>query len=286
MTIVRGSLIFCEGESGSPDIRFWNRVLTLDGADMSLRALLTPIGGKASTKGYARGFAEAKSQRYVVIRDRDLDEEPNIPEGVVKPVVWDNGKIILTGYTCLESYFIEPIRVSEFSGGQYTTEQLTRKLHETVRELRDYQAVRWALQSFRRRINTAARESYAQSGASDSVNLPNRWKDKDGDLPGDLGLSACKSEAEELIAKVKKLFSDIDLSQFVDTVERYRAKFDGDDFWAGGYRAWFHGKDVLYRWLSGYQISGKKYLDYAAGHVPIDFDKTPDLRDIREACRA
>jgi hypothetical protein len=278
MSIIKGKLIFCEGEGGSPDILFWNRVLSIE----SMRLTIIPMGGKTSAYSFARGYASAQRDNpYHVIRDRDLDEEPRFDEQTPQPIEWNGGKVLLTGYPCLESYFIEPEWVSEFCGGRYTTSELSQKLYDTLYALRDYQAVRWALQSSRKTLNTVARATYAQSGASDSINLPNRWVKDDGVIPYDLALSACKGQAEQLITQAKQLFDDLDLTNFEQTIEAYRSKFDGDAFWNTGYRAWFHGKDVLYHWLASCDnVPIKQFCMYAAQYPVIDFEKHPDLRQI------
>lgn len=288
----RNRIVFCEGDAGSPDIAFWTRIL-IDNTQLdntqnvvpqnSFRILIKPMGGKQAAKNFARGYELATSnENWLVIRDRDLDAEVSPNSRIVR---W--GKIILTGFTCIESYLLEPdlleqyLKISNLLPQQTITDH-QESLRSVFEELRDYQAVRWALQTYRSRLQTDAKEKGLIRGAG-QFDLPNRLTSEDGKLPEDLALEPCVNMAIRYIEDFRATLDLISTEDFEAEVDEFLARFDGHEFWTSSFRMWFHGKDVLGLWLQKYKnVSYKEYCRWAVHNV--DWTRFDDLREIQKIC--
>ncbi len=278
--------IFCEGKPGGPDLQLWSKLLPRNQSDSaSFRILIVPMGGKDAAKNYAKGYTASSGASWRVIRDRDLDEES--PDGEV--VRWDEGRTLLTGLTCIESYALDPALL-----GRYVEAEHPKKLEDvdhaatlraTLQRLRDYQALRWALQSLRREIVARAKDQQLTRRAG-TFDLPNRLTPEDGKIPQMLDPDSLLRAGRERVERFKSIPQYVNVDALDAAFERYRDLFDGEAFWTTGFRYWFHGKDVLKAWLSseGYNtlVGYKSYLEWAMQNLnPEDFD---DLRRIRMLC--
>lgn len=283
--------MFCEGEPNGPDEQLWKRILigSRHPEASHFRIQIKSIGGKQAAKNFARGYGIAASNdNWRIIRDRDLDAKRDNTENVV---IWDKGKTILTGATCLESYFLLPDLLDRFIHDHRHKFNLSRlpQSHEDVfqeilHQLRDYQAVRWALQEVREVVQQAAKDNalYRTAGQFD---LPNRLTDEDGKLPANMEIQNCTLSAEKLIDSFRNTFHAVDHQVFKSSLEKFQAKFVGEDFWTASFRYWFHGKDVLKHWLnSSYSNVGyKQYCMWAAYN--LDWQQYSDLVEIQRLCQ-
>ncbi len=279
-------IVFCEGEAGSPDISFWTRILInpQNRQANSFRILIKPMGGKQAAKNFARGYELATSNdNWLILRDRDLDAEIDQGSNIAK---WGD-KVILTGYTCIESYFLEPELMEQYLSesnllGQQSISSHRGSLLEVLQEIRDYQAVRWALQKVRLHLLKDARERNLIRTAG-QFDLPNRLTQEDGRLPPDLTIEGCMNKAIQFIQDFQTVFEPINIDDFRTEVEAFRERFDGEAFWENGFKQWFHGKDILKFWLQRYNNVGyKEYCRWAANRV--DWMRFQDLLEIQRIC--
>jgi hypothetical protein len=284
----RNRVIFCEGNANSPDIIFWKRILVDEKHEQAkYRCEIKPMGGKQVAKNFALGYELAtNNQNWFILRDRDLDAPQLTPESTL--VRW--GKIILTGSTCIESYFVSAelihnfLEINKLADKQKITDH-HQALQDTLVELRDYQAVRWALQAIRTKVSDKiqSHHDYATTGQFD---FPNRLTKEDGKLPTNLTLEACHEKASELCETFKSLSLAIDSKDLEQHIQDYVQQFQGDTFWLGEFRRWFHGKDVLAYWLRQYKnVNYKDYCIWASYN--LDWKKHfPDLVEIQRICQS
>ena len=266
-------VIICEGERESPDIIFYSRIFIKREAytgKEGYRIQLIPAGGKHGIASYARGYAQQGN--YVVVRDRDLDAQPDSTGGFIQ---WNAGKIMLTGRTCLESYFLSPEllwRYGQQHSLKLTQEDCQTSLSIALRQLRDYQAMRWALQMLREVMKPVTEEQ-----------IVNRLTKADGNLPN-LDEAHLIQQAESKIQSAQQRFSKVTVEALFEQYEAFKQRFDGDDFWntEQPYR-WFHGKDVLVAWLRQHtNVKHADYTNWAAYH--ITWENFADLKALQEYC--
>jgi hypothetical protein len=278
-------LVFCEGETNSPDVIFWSQILVKSRfSEAKYRCQIIPMGGKQAAKNFAKGYSVGTNEsNWLILRDRDLDIESN-------PSLIRREKIIFTGKTCIESYFISPNLMQNFLETEKLVEQQkiddhNKVLQDVVQSLSHYQATRWALQDMRSLIaNKSDEESLSRSGGQ--FDLPNRWTKKDGTLPQHLNKEGCEEEAVKLCRKFKNIFEQVNLDYLHQRIEHYVLKFDAEDFQREKYLDWFHGKDVMSLWIQKYQNVGyDKYCKWAAYNV--DWQKQfVDLVEIQKVCQS
>lgn len=265
-------IIFCEGQPNSPDILFWRRVLleSRHAEADDFRIELKSLGGKTGAASFARGATSHDNWR--IIRDRDLDAESETGE----VVQWNNGKILLTGQTCLESYFLLPDLLQAFLEQHYPDKLSTfptdhhATLQETVAALRHYQAARWALQ--------------ATVKQSQQVKLDNGLNEKDGWIPQSLDRDACRKLAADHVQAFRDNQQIMDLQFFNEQFEAFDVRFSDTDFLRHAYRFWFHGKDIFALWLRSYQnVSHRDFREYAAKQV--DWTQFADIVEVQRRCQ-
>jgi len=244
---------------------------------VDVRIVVKPMGGKQASNSFARGYGLATSnENWFIIRDRDLDAEQEILEEIIR----SGEKVLFTGLTCIESYFLSPVLLQKFI--EERAINLSRipsdhqgTLRETLYKLSDYQVIRWALQRVRERVKNQVGKTLLRRAAG-QFDLPNRLSDEDGKLPKQLDKESCSHEARELCEQFGKIFQSID---------ELKSRFDGDDFWSKDYQKWFHGKDVLKSWLQTYPNVG--YQDYCAWAAQnLDWKQHPDLIEIQRICHS
>lgn len=288
-------IVFCEGSEGSPDIVFLTRLLKPEPANANFRIQLKPLGGKGAAGNFARGYGlAAGNQNWIVLTDRDLDKVPD--NGNLQR--W-NEKHFITGLSSIESYFLEPVLLQEHCRLMYrdnatipTVEHLSRALQEAVRELVDYQSVRWGLQTIRADLlNRASTARLIRTAGH--FDLPNRLTDSDGELPTQLERLACVQQAKQHVKSFTQMVRGVRITALETTIKRFARTFRQSEFIIA-YKQWFHGKDVMTHWFqvlrridSTLQISPKNYVRWAAQHQTIDnnfLQNYPDLDAFREVC--
>jgi hypothetical protein len=282
-------LVFCEGKPDGFDYLLWKRILIEEihpDVQDPLRIQIEPLGGKQAAKNYARGYTRDKIDNWVIIRDRDLDEEFT---GGTVPITWDKGTIILTGYTCLESYFLSPELLDRYLDHKKIgiSDGIANTLQDTLEELRDYQAVRWGLQKIRR-IVRASGQALKPQRRDGLFDLPNRLTEDDGTLPPNL--ATCVEDGKKLCSDFNQLFMIVDPDQFHTFYLEYLNRFDGDSFWNNEFKYWFHGKDVLKRWIHILKQRYKIDIGYDAYCkwclANMDWQQHPDLIEIQRICQS
>jgi hypothetical protein len=277
-------IIFCEGQAGSPDILLWRRIL-IDTplSDRKFRVDLKPMAGKQAAKNFAAGYTLAtQNENWIILRDRDLDAE-SAHADIVR---WDRGKVILTGGTSIESYFLLPDLLEHYirENNLKLPETHAETLPNTIDQLKHYQAVRWALQRVRKRILNQS-ELKSLRRAAGQFDLPNRLTDKDGELPKSLDLDTCIDEARTHLQQFRDVFHVVHVKDLEEAFEEFVARFESADFLSNkSYFQWFHGKDILKRWLGHYaNVGHTDYCEWAANNV--DWQQFPDLVEMQHICQ-
>jgi len=266
-------VIVCEGNENSPDKILYSRMF-INPEPFTPKwhygIRLIPAGGKQGIASYARGYA--RDGNYVVVRDRDLDAQPQQGGGLIQ---WNNGKLILTGRTCLESYFLSPEllwRYGQLRSLNLALEDCQPSLNDALHEVRDYQAMRWALQMLREMLKPINEES-----------LGNRLTKADGDLPN-LAEDFLKQQAQSKIETAQETSRKASVEALFEQYEAFKQRFDGDDFWNTEQPYdWFHGKDVLTAWLRRHaNVNHADYTKWAAYHVA--WENFADLKALQAYC--
>jgi hypothetical protein len=261
---VAARVVFCEGTAGGADVELLTRLL------LGLGCQIKPLGGKFGGTSFARDYAQASGARWYFFRDRDFDAEPRADGGLIADERHEG--VFLSGLPCLESYFLDAHLLARVLNMPEQAEELHERLIRAARDIAAYQAVRWALQACIQHVRDL------------DLRLPNRLTNEDGKLPTDLSLDACRQEAQTLLERYQVRAAQVDtLPIFVRELDRYQALFHEEGFYdEGRYRLWFHGKDVLYRWLHGLKKSDK-YVEKALSLLKLD--DFPDLMEFRERVR-
>jgi hypothetical protein len=253
MSVITGKrIVFCEGKPNSLDYRLLNRLVeTIRDAPT-----IVPASSKFTFSMFAQGYFyhdKAHSQKYVVFRDRDFDTEPTQD---VRLLTLDtnlgNKNILLTYRSCIENYLIDAEPIHAYWSDKYEEkrqypasrwghgdspgiEVIAKWIENSSKNIKDYQAVRWALSDLIRESNTHSR-------------LKTTWTGGSGKLPDSLAIGNCLSEAINLIKQFRNTIDNVKEDIFKERVESYKKLFSEEDFWADKqYLIWFHGKDIQKR---------------------------------------
>jgi|GEM_PF-2604062 len=270
--------VFCEGVASSADISFWKRVLIDDVLpEYKYRIQIVPMGGKHSAQNFARGYT-ANGKNWRIIRDRDLDAE----NSKAKPIQWNQGKQLLTGFTCLESYMLNPELLRQCLDHYNLTKQNPTDHHQTVQqtvsELKSYQVIRWALQRLRKQaLEQAKGLSYKRQRDFD---LANRLSEKDGKLPEKLDFATCEANAIEHVETFRILFDSVSIDDLQRHIQDIRTIFNDTQF---DYRYWYHGKDVLAYWLNHYSVKRENFMKFVVEIV--DWQQYAAIKEIQRICQ-
>ena len=268
-------IIFCEGQPNSLDSIFLSNILAPS------TALIRPVGGKNGMKafidGYLSGYPVDKQPEYIGFRDRDFDAEPPEKEQLIelsgaKPI-W------LTHLACIENYLIDSALIWQYwheretvaswhHGKAPSIDLIEEHILTTVKELCEYEAVRWGLS----KLKPGSRWPEIQT----------TWTAKgSGDLPASLKYKDCLANASQLVEAFKSQTEGVSSEKLLAYADAYRAKFSQDSFVsAKQYRFWFHGKDFLVQLCKrfGNGFPRASYLAWAVAH--IDSSKYPDLQQL------
>lgn len=271
-------IVFCEGHSESIDIRLYRRIFIANRLpDARYRIEIQPMGSKQAAKSFGQGYqAASRNPNWLIVRDRDLDAPPADNGELVH---W--GRIYLTGFTCLESYFLSPTLLYQFIQEykikfEGTEQDLQTSLNESIAQLSNYQAVRWSLQQVRRHLQQATEQTRTYQTET-YFDLPNRLSKEDGKLPASLDAYACLKEAEAIITQfMQGVIVVTKQISLMAIFSEYQQQFQSEGFRHAVYRYWFHGKDVLRTWLRTIpNLSYAHYCQWAADH--LEWHKFPDL---------
>ncbi|MFP5272210.1 hypothetical protein [Coleofasciculus sp.] len=275
-------VIFCEGKQTSFDIKLLERVL-----EPGQGPTIVPASGKFSFSPFAQGYLshdKAVNKRYIIFRDRDFDVEPT-SDGKLLPL-----KLIkhcfLTNRACIENYLLDANLIHKYwhamfeksenplfkwgHGNSPGIEKIAEWIDGAARELKDYQAVRWALAD-------VAKPSGARS------HLKTTWTKGSGKLPASLGLPHCQAEAKKLIQTFREAVDQVTQDKFEESLGIYQDKFSQDEFWQHKqYIIWFHGKDLqkaMQRQKSQYISLKENFCNWAIEQ--LDITQYPDLTELR-----
>lgn len=283
-------VVFSEGQSGSPDIVLFQRLLLLTPSDANYQNIrLIPAGGKDAIRNFAKGYG---AKNWVVIRDRDLDKLPDgakLQSFTTKTKVTET--VYLTGLTSIESYFLDSQLLHNFAveerGAKVPDEaSFYKSLSEAVAQLIGYQAIRWALQNVRQELRDNA-EKHNLTRRAGIFDLPNRLTDTDGVLPKNLNEELCLTQAQEFVEKFLELTQYVSVEKLQTSFQDYQARFNAAGFLENEYRGWFHGKDIMTQWFQQevvrrLSLSKNGYCIWAAQH--LDFKQYPDLLEFQRIC--
>jgi hypothetical protein len=288
VSVVSGErTIFCEGKQTSLDYELLSRVVEGISGD---KCTIIPAGSKFTFSIFAQGYFfpnEATNQRYIVFRDRDFDAKPTssvqlLPLGNRL----GNRSIALTYRSCVENYLLDTGLIHTYWTAKYIekmenptskwaheqspgVETIAAWIETSARNLRFYQAVRWALGDLL--SMSAAREQ-----------LKTTWTGGSGRLPESLDLQNCHDQALELVNQFRQAVKSVTPENFETSLDSYQQHFIQDDFWAQKqYLIWFHGKDLqkeMQRQKPNY-ISLSSFFNWAV--TQIDITQHPDLMDLR-----
>jgi hypothetical protein len=168
------SVLVCEGQSKSPDIRLLRSILT------GIACEIKPGGGKYGFGTRILAFREANPQSVIMgIIDRDFDDDVHLP--VSRPREWtsDDGKIFGWRWErCeVENYLIDPRIVEQTLGRRISHQAYETALNEAVRLIGVYTAARTALSIARRRFSPLA-NAWGHEGQLDHK-FPERFEEAD-----------------------------------------------------------------------------------------------------------
>lgn len=279
-----GITIFCEGKKTSLDTALLNRVV-----ENINRCTIVPVGSKFSFSTFVEGYFstnQTANQRYLIFRDRDFDIKPtsNIKLLQLKNA---NKFTFLSHRTCIENYLLDAELIHDYWTEKYQEKQenpsstwghkdsigvseITTWIETSARNLRYYQAVRWALGDLLR-----IREVRKQ--------LKTTWTGGSGKLPESLELENCKNQAVELIHQFRQAVESITETQFQESFDIYLQQFEQDDFWKQKkYLIWFHGKDIqkeMQRQQNQYFSLSSSFFEWAISR--LDINQYPDLVELR-----
>ena len=258
-----GITIYCEGKSGSHDYDILSQVI--DGLNVTIQ----PIGGKRGANAIIEFVEKGTSQSdfYLLFRDRDFD----CPVPETEKLSFDEKKTYCSYRTTIENYLFDMKIFHDFL--QEETLQKKHHLHseadvknifiEVAKEIKDYQAVRYTLGELRTGVsfNTTCTKG-------------------SGELPENLDLNNCKSEAWKMIESAK---TNANWTQeiFQTTLQKYLDKFDDKFFNNLQFLIFYQGKDfakALTNKLQNFPL--KNYYKYAKNN--FDYTKFKDLVELRK----
>ena len=282
MSVISGKIVFCEGGPTSLDAQLLNRILK----DVSgEKAAIVGSGGKFTFPVFAAGYFAQRggpNRRYLVFRDRDFDRCP----ATENAKLLEFGRMFLTHRACIENYLLDAHLMHRYwcekhqekldnpnskwgHGDSPGVETLTAWINEGARNVKDYQAVRWALGELLQKDETR-------------THLKTTWTGESGRLPASLTLDDCRHEAIQLIERFRQAMSIVTVEAFETQLTRYKSQFEQSEFWEQKhYLIWFHGKDVqkAMQRLNSQYISLQEFFKWAVRH--IDFTQHADLNELR-----
>jgi hypothetical protein len=262
--------LYCEGGKGSHDYDILEKVM--DGFE---GIKIEPIGGVRGAgaiiqyKENEEGAA-AKSNFYLLFRDRDFDKE--IPD---KPCLEQDEKKEYCYYSyrnTIENYLFDPGIFYDFlveKGLQQkykisNKEEVTEKFIEAAEKIKYYQAVRHTLGKMR----TAA-------------SFETKWVGKSGRLPDSLEKDYCREQALKLIREAVWCTEKWTEIEFDTVLDSFLQKFDADFMNRLDFLIWFQGKDFaasLGSIMPNFPL--KKYYKMAKDR--FDYKLYPDLVELRQ----
>lgn len=276
MTSVAKRTVYCEGKSQSIDVRFLTALFSgMRPATAIYNPKVEPIGGKSGWNTY---FQFHGASDYVALGDRDFDLEPLVNASgkaqLQKRRGRDDKPEYVTGFTCLECYFLNVEAMDEYLQNRLSHIEIRDSLIEVAQILTPYFAVRWAFQKLR------------ESG----IYCPGL-----GDITVDASERNCLREAQERIktyhTNVEQFHNDatnkITQAMFEAHYKGFISHFRNADFIDNAeYRLWFDGKALLNRWfgLIPSRANATGFMDYCLQNDLIDFEQFPDLIAFRDIC--
>lgn len=287
MSVVSGGrTIFCEGKQTSLDYRLLSRVVEGISGD---KCTIIPAGSKFTFSIFAQGYFfpnEVRNQRYIGFPDRDFDAQPT-PSIQLLQLENRSGNlsIALTYRACVENYLLDTNLIHAYWTEKYTekrdnpiskwghgdspgVETIAAWIETSARNLRFYQAVRWALGDLL--SMGAARE------------LKTTWTGGSGKLPKSLDLQDCQQQALALVARFRQTVESVTPEKFEASLNSYQKRFIEKNFWTQKqYLIGFHGKDLqkeMQRQKPHY-ISLSSFFDWAI--TRIDITQHSDLIQLR-----
>jgi hypothetical protein len=211
--------LYCEGGRGSHDYDILEKVI----ADITPSIKIEPLGGVRGAgaiinyKENEEG-ATAKSDFYLLFRDRDFDKE--IPD---KPCLEQDEKKKYCYYysyrNTIENYLFDPGIFYDFlekDKSQKTYKisnqgEVIQKFIEAAEKIKYYQAVRHTLGKMR----TAA-------------SFETKWVGKSGRLPDSLEKDYCREQALKLIREAVRCTEKWTETEFDTVLANFLQKFDAD----------------------------------------------------------
>lgn len=275
-------IIFCEGEAEGPDFAVFTALL---GPKLNIH----PAGQKDAITKYAqvhfgtgKPYEEAKKQkRFLIIRDRDFDIKS--PDGKLQNF---SDVLYLTGVTTIECYFLDPILLRQYRH-DISESLLQQTLEKALSQLRNYQAIRWALQDIREyMMENARKEGLIRTSTLD---LPNTLPDKPKHN-FDKTVSELLDEAKKQIIQLANVIRYLDepvLGELEAKYHQYQNQFRFFSTQSDMFKYWFDGKELIERWWSemdniSIKINRDEYYRTCASK--IDFTRYPDLIEFRDIC--
>jgi hypothetical protein len=255
--------IYCEGKT---DLDILGNVI-YGKSDVTI----IPIGGKTGANAiitFNEGKA-AKSDFFLFFRDRDFD----LPVPATEELTFDGKKTYSSYRTTIENYLFDIGLFFKFI--EERSLQATYNIHsendvknifiETAKTIKDYQAVRHTLGAMR----------------SGKATFGTTWTSGSGNLPTDLDMANCKTNAWNLIETAKNATLDWTEEKFNSILEGFLANFDELFFNDLKFLIYFQGKDFeqsLKNKLSEFPI--KLYYKFAKEN--FDYTKFEDLKELRQ----
>lgn len=229
-------LLFCEGADESVDSLVLGRLYA---GLVEIR----PCGGKGALQAYVKGYTRAHGTadaRYLVIRDRDFDEEPTGQLDEPPLIVIDEHVMMWSRHE-IENYLLDPpILACALEEGRrwpplahipaHDEAAAGALLERAARRIVYFEASRWTLGQIQR----------------DRPIFMHRWGPDAPHLPEDLTLERCRREALKRIEKIQDAVQKMRPSKATDLFDGFVQRFSTDEFFsASGHLSWFSGKDLL-----------------------------------------
>jgi len=268
-------LVFCEGKPDSLDAALLNELVT------KANVLIVPAGGKQGLRAFIDGYLARYGNtppQFIAFRDRDFDVRPSdIPALQALP---GSKPVFASHCSCVESYLLEPEilhmywleRSQDPDGRRGETPpvaEIAQWMEESAREIRDYQAVRWALAA----LKPGPRWPEVRT----------TWTEGSGHLPDSLAMDQCTENALALVTQYGDQTAGVNERALRERVEQFARQFESDSFWQQRlYRVWFHGKDLckaMQRQRPN-DISLRHFFQWAAKEA--DLLAHPDLKQLAD----
>lgn len=238
MSVVAKNVLFCEGlPEGSLDKPLLSRLM-----GTQLGWTIEAGGTKEGLARYAQGYlASGEGRRWLVVRDRDFDQEPP-PEPSLLPDPRTTKNVVCLWRTSVESYLLDPGLIHRYwaegrEGGRAefrnpeTRDQIQDRIRRAAGDLVPYQSLRWALATLRRDQPRA---------------LSNTWTEGSGHLPPkeDLRWEQGLRRAQDLVQSARPL--GLDPTAVLRLAEGFRDRFAAPSFLDSEQPLiWFSPKDLI-----------------------------------------